>query len=231
MEAMKKRHEEGSLERRAIDRETEDLRTQHVVDRRVAGETNEGLEKEIEMLKEAVANGNASIKSLHSMINLTKAHNEKEGAAQDVTYDEKRRHKQKFQFKESKLCSKKVNIEKKCCPEAVMKLQLTELDEQVEACKLENAEVKKSYEEERNRLGNITSKLEFQAKTLAKKKADREAEHKKLTAEYEKMKNEAKGRKYNKDLLIERLTFDTARCEKSIPKIEADIIHLETIAK
>ena len=30
---------------------------------------------------------------------------------------------------------------------------------------------------------------------------------------------------------ISRQVFDTARCEKSIPKIEADIKHLETIAK
>ena len=48
----------------------------------------------------------------------------------------------------------------------------------VEACKVENSEVKKVYETEMNSLGNIKAKLEFQLKNLDKKLADRAAEQK-----------------------------------------------------
>ena len=48
----------------------------------------------------------------------------------------------------------------------------------VEACKVENSEVKKVYDTEMNTLGNIKAKLEFQLKNLDKKLADRAAEQK-----------------------------------------------------
>ena len=151
-------------------------------------------------------------------------------AAQEVEYDEKRRTKQKLQFMESKLCAKKVNIEKKCDPVAVMSIQLKELAEEVEACKAERETVKKHYDDEMNREGNFISKLKFQDQTLDKKIADRQSEHDQILAKFNEMKTKGKDDIYNKGLLIHRLNFDTARVEKSIPRIEADLVNLEKMA-
>ena len=151
-------------------------------------------------------------------------------AAQEVEYDEKRRAKQKGQFLESKLCTKKVNIEKKCDPIEVMNLQLKELAEQVEDCKAERDEVKKEYDNEMNREGNVVAKLKFQDQTLDKKISDRRSEHEQILTKFKEVKAKGKEDIYNKDLLIQRLKFDTARVEKSIPKIEADLVVLEQMA-
>ena len=167
---------------------------------------------------------------LKTTVDVINRETESKKAAQEVEYDEKRRVKQKGQFLESKLCTKKVNIEKKCDPIEVMNLQLKELAEQVEDCKAERDEVKKEYDNEMNREGNIVAKLKFQDQTLDKKISDRQSEHEQILTKFKDVKAKGKEDIYNKDLLIQRLKFDTARVEKSIPKIEADLVVLEQMA-
>ena len=148
-------------------------------------------------------------------------------AAQEVEYDEKRRAKQKGQFLESKLCTKKVNIEKKCDPIEVMNLQLKELAEQVQECKVERNEVMKQYDDEMNREGNIIAKLKFQDQSLDRKVSDRQSEHGQIEGKLNEVKAKGREEMQAKNLLIQRLDFDTARVQKSIPKIEADLLLLE----
>merc|ERR1712150_138854 len=94
----------------------------------------------------------------------------------------------------------------------------------------EREEVKAHYDKVMNEESNIISKLKFQVKNLDKKLWDRQVENEQLLAKYTFTKTKGKEDIYNKDLLIQRLAFDTARVEKSIPRIEADLVTLEAMA-
>ncbi|KAL5253806.1 hypothetical protein ACHWQZ_G013544 [Mnemiopsis leidyi] len=116
LEQLKVQHEELRLEKRAIDRETEDTRTKTIEDKRAAEAEIEKLQLDLESMKEEAAELNLKNKGLESTIAALKSEHELKRKKQEEDYDNQRRSKQKLQFQEAKLCTKKVNIEKKCDP-------------------------------------------------------------------------------------------------------------------
>jgi len=231
LEELKAQHEKLRLEKRAVDRVTEDIRAKTVEDKRKHAEEIEALEKEIEKKKEKVARANERNKTIETTIKILEQDHSTKKLKQEEEYETKRKSKQKLQFMESKLCTKKVNIEKKVDPIYAMGLQIKELEEEVAHNKQESEEVQKIYDDEMNKCSNIISKLKFQVQNLDKKVAARKEDYAALLAKQEAGIVNRRKELYDKDLLIQRLDFDTKRCEKALPRIEADIAHLESVAK
>ena len=165
LDQLKAKHEELRLQKRAVDRETEDTRTKTIEEKRVAEADIERLQLDLESLKEETAALTDKNKNLETTITSLKEQHEQKKKKQEEDYDNQRRSKQKLQFQEAKLCTKKVNIEKKCDPVEVHKLQIQELEKEVEFNQNERDEVKKIYETEMNKLDNILAKLKFQKKS------------------------------------------------------------------
>ena len=231
LDQLKAKHEELRLLKRAIDRETEDTRTKTIDDKRVAEAEIEKLQHDVDSMKEECAELTQKNKNLECRINSMKAEHEEKKKQQEVDYDNQRRSKQKLQFQEAKLCTKKVNIEKKCDPIEVHKLQIEELKKEVEFNKGEREEVKKIYDTEMNKLDNIKSKLEFQKKTAENKLQAARETFLKLNANVINEKENSRKELYEKDLLLQRLVLDTARCERTIPELEASMVVLDGMVK
>ena len=227
LDQLKATHEELRLQKRAIDRETEDTRTKTIEDKRVAAAEIEKLQLDLESLKEEAAALTEKNNNLESNVASLKLDHEEKKKIQEEEYDTQRRAKQKLQFQEAKLCTKKVNIEKKCDPVEVHKLQIEELEKEVEHNKNEREEVKKVYETEMNKLDNILSKVNFQKKTWEKKVQAAREQLLKLNANCINVRESSRKELFEKDLLLQRLVLDTNRCLKSIPELEASTAVLE----
>ncbi|KAL5267920.1 hypothetical protein ACHWQZ_G004838 [Mnemiopsis leidyi] len=231
LELLKVQHEELRLTKRAIDRETEDTRTKTIEDKRAAEAEIEKLQLDLESLKEETTELIQKNKSLETKVACIKEEHEVKRKKQEEDYDNQRRSKQKLQFQEAKLCTKKVNIEKKCDPVEVHKLQIEELKKEVQFNKNEREEVKKIYETEMNKLDNVMAKLKFQKKTWEKKLQAAREELLKLNANCIDIRESSRKELYEKDLLLQRLVLDTKRCQKSIPELEASMALLENMVK
>ena len=231
LDQLKATHEELRLQKRAIDRETEDTRTKTIEDKRVAAAEIEKLQLDLESLKEETAALTEKNKNLESNVASLKIDHEEKKKIQEEDYDNQRRAKQKLQFQEAKLCTKKVNVEKKCDPVEVHKLQIEELEKEVEHNKNEREEVKKIYETEMNKLDNILSKVNFQTKTWEKKVQAAREQLLKLNANCISIRESSRKELFEKDLLLQRLVLDTNRCLKSIPELEASTAVLEKMIK
>ena len=231
LEQLKVQHEELRLTKRAIDRETEDTRTKTIEDKRVAEAEIEKLQLDLESLKEETTELIQKNKSLETKVACLKEEHAVKRKKQEEDYDNQRRSKQKLQFQEAKLCTKKVNIEKKCDPVEVHKLQIEELKKEVQFNKNEREEVKKIYETEMNKLDNVMAKLKFQKKTWEKKLQAAREELLKLNANCINIRESSRKELYDKDLLLQRLVLDTKRCQKSIPELEASMTLLENMVK
>ena len=231
LDQLKATHEELRLQKRAIDRETEDTRTKTIEDKRVAAAEIEKLQLDLESLKEETAALTEKNKNLESNVASLKIDHEEKKKIQEEDYDNQRRAKQRLQFQEAKLCTKKVNVEKKCDPVEVHKLQIEELEKEVEHNKNEREEVKKIYETEMNKLDNILSKVKFQKKTWEKKVQAAREQLLKLNANCISIRESSRKELFEKDLLLQRLVLDTNRCLKSIPELEASTAVLEKIIK
>ena len=231
LDQLKATHEELRLQKRAIDRETEDTRTKTIEDKRVAAAEIEKLQLDLESLKEETAALTEKNKNLESNVASLKIDHEEKKKKQEEDYDNQRRAKQKLQFQEAKLCTKKVNVEKKCDPVEVHKLQIEELEKEVEHNKNEREEVKKIYETEMNKLDNILSKVKFQTKTWEKKVQAAREQLLKLNANCISIRESSRKELFEKDLLLQRLVLDTNRCLKSIPELEASTAVLEKMIK
>ena len=231
LDQLKATHEELRLQKRAIDRETEDTRTKTIEDKRVAAAEIEKLQLDLESLKEETAALTEKNKNLESNVASLKIDHEEKKKKQEEDYDNQRRAKQKLQFQEAKLCTKKVNVEKKSNPVEVHKLQIKELEKEVEHNKNEREEVKKIYETEMNKLDNILSKVNFQTKTWEKKVQAAREQLLKLNANCINIRESSRKELFEKDLLLQRLVLDTNRCLKSIPELEASTAVLEKIIK
>ena len=231
LDQLKAKHEELRLQKRAVDRETEDTRTKTIEEKRVAEAEIEKLQLDLESLKEETAALTDKNKNLETTITSLKEQHQQKKKKQEEDYDNQRRSKQKLQFQEAKLCTKKVNIEKKCDPVEVHKLQVQELKKEVEFNKNERDEVKKIYETEMNKLDNILAKLKFQKKSWEKKVQSAREELLKLNANCINIRESSRKELYEKDLLLQRLVLDTNRCQKSIPELEASMAVLETMVK
>ena len=231
LDQLKAKHEELRLQKRAVDRETEDTRTKTIEEKRVAEAEIEKLQLDLESLKEETAALTDKNKNLETTITSLKEQHQQKKKKQEEDYDNQRRSKQKLQFQEAKLCTKKVNIEKKCDPVEVHKLQIQELEKEVEFNKNERDEVKKIYETEMNKLDNILAKLKFQKKSWEKKVQSAREELLKLNANCINIRESSRKELYEKDLLLQRLVLDTNRCQKSIPELEASMAVLETMVK
>ena len=231
LDQLKATHEELRLQKRAIDRETEDTRTKTIEDKRVAAAEIEKLQLDLESLKEETAALTEKNKNLESNVASLKIDHEEKKKIQEEDYDNQRRAKQKLQFQEAKLCTKKVNVEKKCDPVEVHKLQIEELEKEVEHNKNEREEVRKIYETEMNKLDNILSKVKFQKKTWEKKVQAAREQLLKLNANCISIRESSRKELFEKDLLLQRLVLDTNRCLKSIPELEASTAVLEKMIK
>ena len=231
LDQLKAKHEELRLQKRAVDRETEDTRTKTIEEKRVAEADIERLQLDLESLKEETAALTDKNKNLETTITSLKEQHEQKKKKQEEDYDNQRRSKQKLQFQEAKLCTKKVNIEKKCDPVEVHKLQIQELEKEVEFNKNERDEVKKIYETEMNKVDNILAKLKFQKKSWEKKVQSAREELLKLNANCINIRESSRKELYEKDLLLQRLVLDTNRCQKSIPELEASMAVLEKMVK
>ena len=231
LDQLKATHEDLRLQKRSIDRETEDTRTKTIEDKRVAEAEIEKLQLDLESLKEETADLNEKNKSLESKVTSLKEEHEQRKKKQEEDYDNQRRAKQKLQFQEAKLCTKKVNIEKKCDPVEVHKLQIQELEKEVEYNKNEREEVKKIYETEMNKLDNVLAKLKFQKKSWEKKVQAARKQQLKLNANCINVRESSRKELYEKDLLLQRLVLDTNRCQKSIPELEASMAVLEKMVQ
>ena len=227
LEQLKALHETLRLEKRAVDRETEDTRTKTVEDKRVIEAEIEKLQHDLESMKDETAELIQKNDSIKTKINDIKEDHSQKRKKQEEDYDNQRRSKQKLQFQEAKLCTKKVNIEKKCDPVEVHKLQIEELKKEVEFNKNEREEVKKIYDTEMNKLDNVKAKLLFQKKTCEKKLQGAREEFLKLNANCINIRDTCRKELYEKDLLLQRLVLDTNRCQRSIPELEASISVLE----
>ena len=231
LDQLKAKHEELRLQKRAVDRETEDTRTKTIEEKRVAEAEIEKLQLDLESLKEETAALTDKNKNLETTITSLKEQHRQKKKKQEEDYDNQRRSKQKLQFQEAKLCTKKVNIEKKCDPVEVHKLQIQELEKEVEFNKNERDEVKKIYETEMNKLDNILAKLKFQRKSWEKKVQSAREELLKLNANCINIRESSRKELYEKDLLLQRLVLDTNRCQKSIPELEASMAVLEKLVQ
>ena len=231
LDQLKAKHEELRLQKRAVDRDTEDTRTKTIEEKRVAEAEIEKLQLDLESLKEETAALTNKNKSLETTITSLKEQHQQKKKKQEEDYDNQRRSKQKLQFQEAKLCTKKVNIEKKCDLVEVHKLQIQELEKEVEFNKNERDDVKKIYETEMNKLDNILAKLKFQKKSWEKKVQSAREELLKLNANCINIRESSRKELYEKDLLLQRLVLDTNRCQKSIPELEASMAVLETMVK
>ena len=231
LDQLKATHEQLRLQKRSIDRETEDTRTKTIEDKRAAGVEIEKLQLDVDSLKEETAALVEKNKGLESKVVSLKEEHVQKKKAQEEDYDTQRRHKQKLQFQESKLCTKKVNIEKKCDPVEVHRLQIEELKNEVEHNKNEREEVKKIYETEMNKVDNILSKLKFQVTTWEKKVQAAREQLLKLNANCINVREATRKELYDKDLLVQRLILDTKRCHKSIPELESSTAVLEKMVK
>jgi len=231
LDQLKATHEELRLQKRAIDRETEDTRTKTIEDKRVAAAEIEKLQLDLESLKEETAALTEKNNNLESNVASLKLDHAEKKKKQEEEYDTQRRAKQKLQFQEAKLCTKKVNIEKKCDPVEVHKLQIEELEKEVEHNKNEREEVKKVYETEMNKLDNILSKVNFQKKTWEKKVQAAREQLLKLNANCINIRESSRKELFEKDLLLQRLVLDTNRCLKSIPELEASTAVLEKMVR
>ena len=231
LDQLKAKHEELRLQKRAVDRETEDTRTKTIEEKRVAEAEIEKLQLDLESLKEETTALTDKNKNLETTITSLKEQHQQKKKKQEEDYDNQRRSKQKLQFQEAKLCTKKVNIEKKCDPVEVHKLQIQELEKEVEFNKNERDEVKKIYETEMNKLDNILAKLKFQKKSWEKKVQSAREELLKLNANCINIRESSRKELYEKDLLLQRLVLDTNRCQKSIPELEASMAVLEKMVK
>ena len=231
LDQLKAKHEELRLQKRAVDRDTEDTRTKTIEEKRVAEAEIEKLQLDLESLKEETAALTDKNKNLETTITSLKEQHQQKKKKQEEDYDNQRRSKQRLQFQEAKLCTKKVNIEKKCDPVEVHKLQIQELEKEVEFNKNERDEVKKIYETEMNKLDNILAKLKFQKKSWEKKVQSAREELLKLNANCINIRESSRKELYEKDLLLQRLVLDTNRCQKSIPELEASMAVLEKMVK
>lgn len=231
LDQLKAKHEELRLLKRAIDRETEDTRTKTVEDKRSGEIANEKLALDIESAKEEIAELTQKNKNLESKVKALQAEHEIAKKKQEEDYDVQRRSKQKLQFQESKLCTKKVNIEKKCDTVEVHKLQIAELEKEVEFNKNEREEVKKIYDTEMNKLGNVKAKLEYQKNSCEKKLEKLRQDFLKHNANCISLREKNRKELLDKDLLLQRLVLDTARCERTIPELQASMEVLETMVK
>ena len=231
LDQLKAKHEELRLQKRAVDRDTEDTRTKTIEEKRVAEAQIEKLQLDLESLKEETAALTDKNKNLETTITSLKEQHQQKKKKQEEDYDNQRRSKQKLQFQEAKLCTKKVNIEKKCDLVEVHKLQIQELEKEVEFNKNERDDVKKIYETEMNKLDNILAKLKFQKKSWEKKVQSAREELLKLNANCINIRESSRKELYEKDLLLQRLVLDTNRCQKSIPELEASMAVLEKMVK
>jgi len=231
LEQLKVRHEELRLEKRAVDRQTEDTRTKTVEDKRAAEAEIEKLQLDVDSLKEETAALVEKNKSIEGSIAAIKAEHEQKKKKQEEDYDGQRRAKQKLQFQESKLCTKKVNLEKKCDPIEVHKMQIEELEKEVEFNKNEREEVKKIYETEMNKMDNIKAKLAFQKQNWEKKVQAQREELLKLNANVINLRTSSRKELFDKDLLLQRLVLDTDRCKRTIPDLESSIAVVEGMVK
>ena len=231
LDQLKATHETLRLQKRSIDRETEDTRTKTIEEKRVAEAEIEKLQLDLESLKEETADLSEKNKILETTVISLKEEHVLKRKRQEEDYDVQRRSKQKLQFQEAKLCTKKVNIEKKCDPVEVHKLQIQELEREVENNTNEREEVKKIYETEMTKVDNIFAKLKFQKKTWKKKVQAAREELLKLNANCINVRESSRKELFEKDLLLQRLVLDTDRCLKSIPELEASMVILEKMAK
>lgn len=228
MAEMERRHEELKLERRAIDRVTEDFRTKIKED----GKANDD---KCQALKDYLAKSKANLKSLEAKCLELSKENEalKESNAKSIgeieaEYDAKRIAKQKLQFKEHQTIRKKMEKEKKCHENDVFALNLKALEEDVEECKCERDLVKKHHEDLSNEQSNKMSKLKYQKNSQKLVTEEKERLLAKLTQENNDLTSKHQDEVHAKSLLIDRLNFDTKRLEKSIPRLFEDLEKLDT---
>jgi len=231
LDQLKATHETLRLQKRSIDRETEDTRTKTIEEKRVAEAEIEKLQLDLESLKEETATLSEKNKTLETTVTGLKEEHALKRKRQEEDYDVQRRSKQKLQFQEAKLCTKKVNIEKKCDPVEVHRLQIQELEREVEHNTNEREEVKKIYETEMTKVDNILAKLKFQKKTWEKKVQAAREQLLKLNANCINARESSRKELFEKDLLLQRLVLDTDRCLKSIPELEASMAILEKMVK
>jgi len=193
-------------------------------------------EDKIAALEKAVGEGKAALEALEQQCgdlvvatsNLEADH-AKAYAAQDVDYNEKRVFKQKLQFKEHQIIRKKMALEKQCDPNDAFKLGLDQLETEVQEWTADRDSVKKNYDDVMNKQGNVLAKLEYQQKNVSKKLEKKKAEQAELLSKLNELKAAQEEEIYNKDLLIERLKFDTARLQVSIPRLENDLERLDVL--
>jgi chromosome segregation ATPase len=228
MAEMERRHEELKLERRAIDRVTEDFRTKI---------KEEGLANEDKCVaaQAKITDGKHKLKQLQETCKELEAHNRTLAAINtdqikeiDEEYDVRRIAKQKLQFKEHQTIRKKMEKEKKCHPNDVFALNLAALEEDVKECAAERDAIKKSYDGIMNEASNKLSKIKYQKNSQKSVTEEKE----RLLASLQQANDELlqKHKEYvtGKSLLIDRLKFDTARLEKNIPRLNADLEKLDT---
>ena len=209
LDQLKATHETLRLQKRSIDRETEDTRTKTIEEKRVAEAEIEKLQLDLESLKEETAALSEKNKTLETTVTGLKEEHALKRKRQEEDYDVQRRSKQKLQFQEAKLCTKKVNIEKKCDPVEVHRLQIQELEREVEHNTNEREEVKKIYETEMNKVDNILAKLKFQKKTWENKVQAAREQLLKLNANCINARESSRKELFEKDLLLQRLVLDT----------------------
>lgn len=228
MAQMEVRHEELKLERRAIDRVTEDYRTKI----KEEGKVNDD---KVQACKDYLVESKRQLKALEARCEeLQKDNDAKETlnaaslAEIDADYEVRRVAKQKLQFKEHQTIRKKMEKEKKCHPNDVFALNLKALEEDVEECKAECESVKKAYDEKMNEQSNKLSKMKYQKNSLKLVLEEKERLLASLQAKNKELNTKFSDAYSSKNLLIDRLKFDTARLEKSIPRLEEDLNKLDT---
>lgn len=228
MAEMERRHEELKLERRAIDRVTEDFRTK-------IKEEECAHEDKCSAAQAKISADRHKLKDLQDKCEELEAKNKTQAtinAAQikdiDADYDTRRIAKQKLQFKEHQTIKKKMEKEKKCHPNDVFALNIKALEEDVKECAVERDAVKKAYDDMLNEASNKLSKIKYQKNSQKLVLEEKERLLASLSQTHAELLQKHKDQVTGKSLLISRLKFDTARLEKSIPRLVDDLEKLDT---
>lgn len=228
MAEMERRHEELKLERRAIDRVTEDFRTKIKEEGKVNDDKCQALREFLTASKSNLKSLEAQCVELQKANDALKSNNASHIESIDADYDERRVAKQKLQFKEHQTIRKKMEKEKKCHDNDVFALNLKALEEDVAECRVERDAVKKKYDDLLNEQSNKMSKLKYQKNSQKLVTEEKERLLANLSQQSKDLKSAHGDEVYSKSLLIDRLKFDTARLEKSIPRLFEDLEKLDT---
>jgi hypothetical protein len=130
-------------------------------------------------------------------------------------------------FKEHQTIRKKMEKEKKCHPNDVFALNLAALEEDVKECAEEQKAVKRTYDDAMNEASNKLSKIKYQKNSQKLLLEEKERLLASLTQANNELLQKHKDEVTGKSLLIDRLKFDTARLEKSIPRLFEDLDKLD----